>query len=95
MADTKKKKVMFSLSENTVNAIKVFSELVGLSNSDIVSLAVSNYLMGKVEFIYSDKLRNCFTDEQIKVYEQMHGKIEPLKMQTTFDVSNIMEKENQ
>ena len=87
-----KKPMAFSLSENTITSINTFAELVGLSKSDIVTRAISNYIMGKDEFRYSEKLRKCFTDEQIKVYEQANGEIKPFNMQTVFDASKIVEK---
>ena len=62
---TNKMKVCISDSENVYKALNIFSESVHLSKSDIISIAVSNYLIQKDEFKNNPKAKELLKESQI------------------------------
>lgn len=66
-------KMTVSLSEKAISALNYFSEYVGLSKSQIISLALSNYFMGKDEFRNNPKWAEIVGKEEIEIYEKSHG----------------------
>lgn len=66
-------KMTVSLSEKAISALNYFSEYVGLSKSQIISLALSSYFMGKDEFRNNPKWAEIVGKEEIEIYEKSHG----------------------
>lgn len=72
-ANTNTIKMTVSLSEKAVTCLNFFSEYVGLSKSQIINLALSNYFMSKDEFRNNPKFAELVGKEEIEIYEKSHG----------------------
>ena len=63
-------KITLSLSEKAIKALDYFSNHIGLSKSQIVSLSLINYFMSKDEFRNNSKWEEIVGKEEIEIFEK-------------------------
>lgn len=69
----KTEKMTVSLSKKARLALKYFSERLGLSQSAIISLALSHYFMDTPEYRLDSRFAEIVGQSEIDLYEKSHG----------------------